>query len=174
VGRQELQVFDVICDDGGVASTELVGGSRDVGETLMEMYLNRDAFSEKSTQGVLTIPQPIISLTLQTLELPKKDGLPGSCIPAGRYQVTLYDSPHFGRVMPLITGIPERSEIEIHPGNFPDNTRGCVLVGETRTVDAIENSVQAFDQLFPLIEAAVKGEGCWINITETVVGNVGE
>jgi hypothetical protein len=139
----------------------------------MEMYLNRYSFSAKSTQGILTVAQPIISPTFQTLELPKRDGKPGSCIPMGRFPVTLYDSPHFDRLMPLINGIPGRSEIEIHWGDFPDDTRGCILVGERRTQDAIWETIEAFGELFPLIDEAARAEGCWITITEMLTGNVG-
>jgi uncharacterized protein DUF5675 len=68
--------------------------------------------------------------------------------------------------MPLITGIPNRSEIEIHWGNFVENTRGCILVGTTRDVVAQEifDTVAKFDQLFPQIQAAVANSGCTITV----------
>jgi Family of unknown function (DUF5675) len=141
----------------------------------MEITLQRDTYTTLSTLGVLSItgdPSP----SYQTLELPRKDGLPGSCIPAGRYRVTIAFSPHFQRRMPLIVGIPNRSEIEIHWGDFPENTRGCVLVGETRGENAIYNTIKAFDSLFPKIENADQAEGCWITVVEFdhVVGGVEE
>lgn len=128
----------------------------------MELALYRDSFTAKSTQGEMMVGSSV----WQTLELPKKDGLPGSCIPAGRYRVTVAWSNHFQRRMPLIVGIPNRSEIEIHWGDYPEDTRGCILVGETKTPDAIWNTREAFDELFPMIDEADKTEGCWITITE--------
>ena len=128
----------------------------------MELTLIRDRFTEKSTMGVLQAEH----LTLQTLELPKKDYLPGSCIPPGRYRVTVTWSGNFQRRMPLLVGIPKRSEIEIHWGDFVENTRGCVLIGQTRTDDAIWRTRDAFNELFPLIDEADKTEGCWITVSE--------
>ena len=129
----------------------------------MKFIVQRDIYTPVSTSGRIFMDGFAPGCTL---ELPKKDGLPGSCIPAGVYKVELYNSPHFGRIMPLITGIPGRSEIEIHWGDFPDNTRGCILVGKTRTPDAIWQTVAKFNELFPAIQKAVLGEGCWIDVRD--------
>lgn len=138
----------------------------------MEMELTRDTFSSKDTMGVLVVPgapRP----AYQTLELPKKDYLPGSCVAPGRYQVKVVWSEHFQRPMPQLQGIPNRSLIEMHWGDFVDDTKGCILVGETRTLnysettDAIWSTQAAFDEVFPLINAADQSdEGCWITIRE--------
>lgn len=98
---------------------------------MLEMTLQRVHFTKLSTCGELIAG----SLDLKTLELPVKDGLPGSAIPPGRYKVTIYASPHFGREVPLLQGIPGRSEIEIHYGNYPTDSRGCILVGLTHDLD---------------------------------------
>jgi Family of unknown function (DUF5675) len=92
-------------------------------------------------------------------------------IPAGTYKVVLYPSPKFGRMMPLLEGIPGRSEIEIHWGNFPEDTKGCILIGTSQSVDAesrpaIWNTRAAFDSLFPDIEGA-QTEGCTISVIDT-------
>ena len=113
------------------------------------------------TQGELSIGDWIC----QTLELPVKDGLPGSAIPPGKYLVIQYASPHFNRPMPLIIGIPNRSEIEIHWGNYVDETRGCVLVGKARGDCDVLNSRQAFDELWTKLWAAwVAGEAVSIEV----------
>lgn len=132
----------------------------------MEMFVVRDTFSEKSTQGSLKASPEFPRGLYTTLELPKKDGKPGSCIPTGRYQVTLWNSPKFGRVMPYINVGQGRSDIEMHWGNYPENTNGCILVGLTRTQDTIGSTREAFNETFPLIEAAVNNEGCWITVSE--------
>ena len=51
-------------------------------------------------------------------------------IPAGRYRVTMYPSPKFDQMMPLLNDVPGRSNIEIHWGSFPKNFEGCIGVGE--------------------------------------------
>ena len=129
----------------------------------MELLLQRDTYTDFSTQGKLTKDGNFLA---ETLELPEKDGLPGSCIPAGRYRVTVAFSPHFQRRMPLLVGIPGRSEIEIHWGMLPSNTRGCILVGETRGVNEIFSTRDEFNALFPLIDDADQSEGCWITVKD--------
>src|SRR5258708_18703876 len=88
-------------------------------------------------------------------------------IPTGVYPLTLHQSPHFGRLMPMLENVPERQFILIHWGNHPANSEGCILVGEMQdpsTGDVI-NSVKKWNELFPAIEAAVEGEGCSISVS---------
>lgn len=51
-----------------------------------------------------------------------------SCIPDGKYWVEKYNSPTFGEVF-LFSNVKGRSMIEMHSGNFYDNTLGCLLPG---------------------------------------------
>jgi hypothetical protein len=98
----------------------------------------------------------------------------GFSIPAGYYQVSLYNSPHFQRYMPILLGVPGRDDILIHWGNFPQNSLGCILVGETQDASTgdIGNTVKQFSILFPKIESAVNAEGCWIAVWDVgVVSN---
>tara|TARA_R100000049_G_C1937492_1_gene81412 strand:- start:641 stop:1156 length:516 start_codon:yes stop_codon:yes gene_type:complete len=65
-----------------------------------------------------------------TLEPPWRDNQPfESCIPTGVYVCKFFISPRFGPVYE-ITGVPDRSQILFHKGNFTKDTSGCVLVGE--------------------------------------------
>lgn len=65
-----------------------------------------------------------------TLELPWKDNLTNiSCVPAGIYPYTKYDSPKHGLVL-LLEDIPDRTFIEIHAGNYTRQILGCVLPGD--------------------------------------------
>ena len=64
-----------------------------------------------------------------TLELPDLDNQQDiSCIPAGRYRVTKYESPSKGSVL-LLHNVVNRTYIEIHAGNFTRQILGCILVG---------------------------------------------
>lgn len=65
-----------------------------------------------------------------TLEPPWRDNLKGaSCIPAGTYEAARYLSPMRGYTVPCLFNVPGRSAIEIHKGNLPIDTEGCILVG---------------------------------------------
>lgn len=115
------------------------------------LKVTRGPSTEKSTPGILSIAS---SPFCNTLELPVRDGLPGSAIPPGTYRVEEYSSPHFARQMPLIVGIPGRSGIEIHYGNFADETRGCILVGFMTLPNAVLHSRLAFDELWEMLVEA--------------------
>lgn len=93
-------------------------------------------------------------------------------IPAGKYPISIYDSPHFGRPMPLLR-VPGHNYIEIHWGNVPSASEGCILVGKQKGKDTIFFTRQAFDEIFPPIQAAVEQsvEGCSIEIFDPPLSN---
>jgi len=87
-------------------------------------------------------------------------------IPAGTYRLGVYDSPHAGHPVPILLDVPGRSEIEIHCGNFPTDSKGCILLGLVRKGDTIEASQAAFNILFPKIQAALAQGPVMLSITE--------
>jgi len=120
----------------------------------LKLTLHRVLMNETCTIGELYVENVI---ECHTLELPVRDGLPGSAIPEGIFLVANRFSPHFGRNVPHIDNIPNRSEIEIHWGNTQENTRGCILVGRTWSPGDpcfISESRLAFDALYEKIAAA--------------------
>jgi Family of unknown function (DUF5675) len=123
------------------------------------MIVERGPCTATAIFGDLSISNAHVCYTLER---------PGVEIPAGTYPVTLYFSPHFGRIMPLLENVPGRSYIEIHFGNWPDQSDGCILVGEEQDVVAgdVLDSVVAFDVLFPLVEQAVYGGNCSITVRD--------
>ena len=66
-----------------------------------------------------------------TLELPENHNRPfRSCIPAGIYRVTPFDSPHLGRCFAFDDDeVSPRSAIRIHSGNVAKDIEGCAIVG---------------------------------------------
>jgi hypothetical protein len=72
----------------------------------------------------------------KSMELPWKDNKPSiSCVPAGTYDLQLYQSPRYGNSYHLvneglnvsITGEnTTRSHILIHPANCPSQLQGCI------------------------------------------------
>lgn len=103
-----------------------------------------------------------------SLELPKGNYGVGCAIPPGRYEIKLQLSPGFGRVLPELLDVPGRSEILIHVGNWPKNTKGCILVGEDQTTlqDAyIGRSKASEEKLIKMLAAAENaGERNYITV----------
>jgi hypothetical protein len=121
----------------------------------MELTLVTNIFTDKSTESTLLVDG---EFQCYTLELPVKDGLPGSAIPSGVYDVKLLPSLKFkastdpwvlgyADSIPHILGIPNRSNILIHWGNFDTDTEGCILTGQKETKDEVELSRAAFAAL---------------------------
>lgn len=141
----------------------------------MKLTLNRIFFTDVSTQGQLLIDGAPFCYTL---ELPMKDGLPGSAIPEGTYPVVLAPSPKFMRsndlwvlkfaqLIPHLYQIPDRTDILIHFGNTADDTEGCILVGGAAETNFIRNSREAFERLWLAIEAPARSNNCTITVQRT-------
>lgn len=58
-------------------------------------------------------------------------------IPVGLYRIQLVFSPHMSREVAQLENVPGRTEIDIHSGNIPADSKGCVLVGSQRTSDGL-------------------------------------
>lgn len=69
------------------------------------------------------------------------------CIPAGTYRAVKKMSPHFGERTIWLLNVPDFDDIEIHPGNWPRDTKGCTVVGSEHSEDFVGNSRNAFSQL---------------------------
>lgn len=87
-----------------------------------KMFLNRLEVTDHGIFGHLTLDNGFNCVTLERHDI---------AIPQGTYKVTLYDSPIHG-VVPLLQGVPGRTDIEIHEGNWEFNSKGCILVGASR------------------------------------------
>jgi hypothetical protein len=129
----------------------------------VKLVLQRQQESVLSTQGELTAEQGHLCFTLER----PGEQFPTEFhrIPAGKYSILIYPSPHFQRLMPLLA-VPGHVGIEIHWGNIPGASQGCILVGLENGEDAIFHTRDAFDFLFPPIENAVHAEGCSIEVLD--------
>lgn len=118
----------------------------------MELRLTRQWETPESTIGTLYINGVTQCFVL---ELPWKDNQPYiSRIPAGSYDVKLLPSLKFKRIMPHLIDVPNRQAIEIHWGNSPADTDGCLLVGSSRGVDYVYNSVEEFSEVYDQLQKA--------------------
>lgn len=127
--------------------------------------LTRGFKTDKVTLGMLQVRgedhEPIY-----TLENPWKDNKPFiSCIPADSYSGRPYDGRKYKNVF-IVDGVPERSGILFHHGNFEEDTSGCILVGmsagKLRGEPAIKDSKKAMEYLRLLLG----GEGFILVIKE--------
>jgi hypothetical protein len=78
-----------------------------------------------------------------TLE-PSIDNPIFAAIPAGSYICSLAYSPRFKQNVLYINDVPGRVGIEFHPGNYPYDTQGCILVGFLNGDDNIICSYKVF------------------------------
>jgi len=70
-----------------------------------------------------------------------------SCVPPGKYNGFLRHD-HTDKWRIELTGVPgHREHVQIHIGNFPRDTVGCVVVGTSYTVDKVLNSAHAYEKL---------------------------
>jgi hypothetical protein len=142
----------------------------------MNLYLDRDIRTVKSTTGKLYVNGHFECFILEDVDRGLKEGMPDAevlerkikhqtCIPAGQYKIIINHSLRFKRKLPLLLNVPGYEGIRIHMGNSDANTSGCLLPGEARTIDWVANSKKAFDKLFAKIETALAaGEDAWITI----------
>lgn len=141
----------------------------------MELLLKRIAFRETYTIGRLFIEGEKFCDTLEDKNRDiNHDGVftgiekkvyAETCIPFGRYQVTMEYSPKFKRKLPLLHDVPHFTGILIHRGNTPKDTSGCILVGENNVVGKVLNSTPYEKKLTELLLAAQnRGEEIWITI----------
>lgn len=131
----------------------------------MQLQLVRKIFTANSTIGELSVNGVFECFTLEDKVRPVK--LKGeTAIPAGTYEVAVTFSNKFQKFLPLLMDVPNFDGIRIHPGNTPKDTLGCILVGQGKGVDSISSSRLAFAPLFEKIQAVVRTEKVFIEISE--------
>lgn len=132
----------------------------------MKLLLKRLELTPVSTIGRLAVDGEDFCWTLEDPARPGPKVPGNTAIPAGTYAVQLTMSKRFGRVMPLLVGVPGFEGIRIHQGNTSSDTDGCILVGFGHGPDVITQSRAAFGLLFARLQAAVKrGEALSIEIS---------
>ncbi len=87
--------------------------------------LKRGIIANTAILGTLFDGDKVIT---RSLENPHRNSLKDSAIPAGKYRCTKDDTGIF-RYWRLIN-VANRTNIEIHNGNFEADTEGCILFGK--------------------------------------------
>ncbi len=117
-----------------------------------EILMRRFASSALCTRGELILD----TCKFQTLE-------PSSpIIPDGTYLINLSYSPTFskkypytvvlGGKVPEIVGVSGHFGLRIHVGNYPSDTKGCILIGTAGTDSSVLNSSLAYRQFCALLQ----------------------
>jgi hypothetical protein len=74
-----------------------------------------------------------------------------TAIPFGTYKITWAMSPTYKKLMPLLWGVKGFSGVLIHIGNKPEDTLGCILVGENKVKGQLINSTITFNKLYQIM-----------------------
>jgi hypothetical protein len=75
-------------------------------------------------------------------------------IPTGTYPLTFMWSDHFQQIMPHV-GVPNRSAIEVHWANWPEQLEGCLALGTDADIKG---------------DMITQSKSSWINFV-TVIGD---
>lgn len=138
---------------------------------MLEINIQRYSDNQWCTIGALAMPGFLCS----TIELPKQSYNGSNVrIPAGRYLLRLYNSPRWGKKVPLLVGVPERYMIEIHPSNYairPSDGKelleGCIAPGYNPSSVSIDDSNKAWNEIMIKIDPKLWTEGeIWLTIKD--------
>lgn len=91
------------------------------------LTLKRIALRDDCTLGVLLDGTEPFALTMELGWHDNKHDI--SCIPKGEYLVQRTVKIKHGLCFEILN-VPNRSDILIHKGNFPTDSRGCIILGE--------------------------------------------
>lgn len=131
----------------------------------LRIRLTRDIFLADRTLGVVELDLEGDGVGFKPFgysceDLDRGDGAAKvagvTAIPVGTYRVHLYDSPKHGPDTPELLDVPGFHHVQIHSGNGPQDTLGCLLFGLDRTETEVERSRLACTWLREYIAHAIK------------------
>ena len=108
-------------------------------------------------------------------EINKKKVYGQTAIPTGTYEINMdvvspkfknrsWAKPYNGK-LPRLMNVPGYEGVLIHVGNKPENTLGCLCVGQNKIKGQVVNSTATFHELMAkLVKAHDKGENISITI----------
>jgi hypothetical protein len=136
----------------------------------LRLKLIRFAGNDLATIGILTVDGQHECYTLEDTVRPPHVKIYGAtAIPPGTYRVIVTMSAKFGRLMPLLVGVPDFDGIRIHAGNSVADTEGCILVGKHYEDDRLVDSAKARDALqAKIVDAIANGKRVWIEVVNEI------
>ena len=142
----------------------------------MHIRVMREPSKNDTTLGSLFIDDHWQCHTLEDVIRPAGEKVRNkTAIPPGRYKLILSMSNRFKKIMPEVLNVPMFTGIRIHSGNTAKDTAGCLLVGQTRSVEtrSIGRSRFAYTALMLKPMAAVKaGETIYITFANPLTATV--
>lgn len=143
---------------------------RGVNYRLSELYIDGVFFC-----NVLEDTDRGLKSTMPLEEIKRIKIIGRTAIPIGEYRITIdVVSPKFSKYeqykdiegkLPRLLNVPGYEGVLIHIGNKPEDTDGCLLVGEKADKGTIKNSTATFKRLYKiLLEAHKRGENIDIKI----------
>ena len=121
----------------------------------MKLRVNRLQLDPLVTIGEMLVDEKFECFTLEdTVRALGVKVFGETAIPKGTYAIDVTMSTRFKRMLPLLLNVPDFDGIRIHPGNTAADTSGCILVGKSRLLTSVGQSVAAFAPLFEKIRAA--------------------
>ncbi len=143
----------------------------------MELRLKRKYFTSKSTVSELYVNDTLFCHVLEDVDraLDSKMGrerigwlkqFSKTAIPYGKYEIVISYSNRFKKYLPLLVNVPGFDGIRIHPGNYAEDTEGCLLPGtySEKAPDFVGNSRLTFAKLFATLKSVEKYEKIFITI----------
>jgi len=110
----------------------------------MQLQLVRYCYGPQHVAGLLKFGE---NLSLWTIECPwRENQIFVSCVPDGSYPLVAFDSVDHPDSW-VLTPVPGRTGILIHPGNTVADTQGCILPGLTQDDGRVNNSRHAMRML---------------------------
>lgn len=124
----------------------------------MNLAVRRQWFTTRSTCGQLAIDGQPECFSLEPVTVPLDDDRKPRAIPCGTYPLTIRWSWKFKKAVPHVEKVPGFSSIEIHVGNAPGDTDGCMCVGQTLgpAPDFIGSSIVAWTALMTKLYAGAQ------------------
>lgn len=120
--------------------------------TIGKLYVNGEYFCDtlEDTDRGLTSEMPISKI--KDIKIYGK-----TAIPTGTYKIVMnvvsetfknrsWAKPYGGK-LPRLVNVPGYEGVLIHVGNKPEDTLGCLLVGENKVKGQVINSTAAFNRL---------------------------
>jgi len=147
----------------------------------MELTVDRTSKTNQSTIGTFSVNGSFESYCLEPVDRGLTSDMSlaevqaikiagSTAIPTGRYQVIKYFSPDHNEDVPCLVGVTDFEYIELHVGNYPRDTKGCILLGTGKAPDEVLNSRVAVGHFYPQFFAAVDaGEDIWITVQDAIL-----
>jgi hypothetical protein len=129
----------------------------------MKILLKRLHKTANSTIGELSINGKFECYTLEDVERESK--IYGkTAIPKGTYEIVMTMSNRFKVVLPLLLNVKNFEGVRIHAGNSAKDTEGCILLGQTRSVDFIGNSKMALVKFVQKLKVGLNNGKVYLTI----------